>query len=247
MKAIIIDDEPANVNNLRTLLTKYCEQVDVIGSANSNSEAMLLFEVDKPELVFLDIQLDNDTGFNLLNLLPKRDFEVIFVTAFDSYGIQAIKFAALDYLLKPIDIDELVAAVEKAEAKLKDKQYTKQLDFLINHIKKDSLVPLKIALPLQKEIKYVLVKSIVRCEAEGTYTFFHLDNGEKILVSKVLKEYADLLENNGFIRTHQSHLVNLSFVSSWLKEDGGMLLMENGKKIPVSRPQKDRVKSALVS
>ena len=245
MKAIIVDDEPANVKNLTILLNKYCPQVEILGSANNNQDALSLFEADKPHLIFLDIQLDNDTGFNLLKLLPKKDFEVIFVTAYDNYGIQAIKFAALDYILKPIDIDELASAVNKAEVKLKEKQQTMQLDFLVNHIKRDHAVPLKIALPQQKEIIYVLLTNIVRCEAEGTYTFFYLQNGEKILVSKVLKEYAELLESNGFIRTHQSHLVNLTFVKSWLKEDGGMLLLETGEKIPVSRPHKDKVKHQL--
>ncbi|RZK81029.1 MAG: response regulator transcription factor [Pedobacter sp.] len=245
MKAIIVDDEPANVGNLSILLKKYCPQVEILGAANNNQDALSLFERDKPDLIFLDIQLDNDTGFNLLKLLPKKDFEVIFVTAYDNYGIQAIKFAALDYILKPIDIDELTAAVNKAEVKLKEKQQTMQLDFLVNHIKRDHATPLKIALPQQKEIIYVLLSNIVRCEAEGTYTFFYLHNGEKILVSKVLKEYAEILENNGFLRTHQSHLVNLTFVKSWLKEDGGMLLLEGGEKIPVSRPHKDKVKRQL--
>lgn len=245
MKAIIVDDESANVKNLTILLNKYCPQVETLGSANNNQNGLSLFEVEKPDLLFLDIQLDNDTGFNLLKLLPKKDFEVIFVTAYDNYGIQAIKFAALDYILKPIDIDELVSAVNKAEIKLKEKHQTMQLDFLVSYIKRDHAVPLKIALPQQKEIVYVLLTNIVRCEAEGTYTFFYLQNGEKILVSKVLKEYAELLENNGFIRTHQSHLVNLTFVKSWLKEDGGMLLLETGEKIPVSRPHKDKVKHQL--
>jgi len=244
MKAIIVE-ESANVKNLTILLNKYCPQVEILGFANNNQDGLSLFEVEKPDLLFLDIQLDNDTGFNLLKLLPKKDFEVIFVTAYDNYGIQAIKFAALDYILKPIDIDELVSAVNKAEIKLKEKHQTMQLDFLVSHIKRDHAVPLKIALPQQKEIVYVLLTNIVRCEAEGTYTFFYLKNGEKILVSKVLKEYAELLENNGFIRTHQSHLVNLTFVKSWLKEDGGMLLLETGEKIPVSRPHKDKVKHQL--
>jgi len=245
MKAIIVDDEPANVVNLTILLNKYCPQIEILGTANNNKDALALFEVEKPNLIFLDIQLDNDSGFNLLKSIPKKDFEVIFVTAYDNYGIQAIKFAALDYILKPIDIDELVSAVNKAEIKLKEKQQTLQLDFLVNHIKRDQAVPLKIALPQQKEIIYVLLTNIVRCEAEGTYTFFYLQNGEKILVSKVLKEYSELLENNGFIRTHQSHLVNLTFVKSWLKEDGGMLLLTTDEKIPVSRPHKDKVKSQL--
>jgi len=244
MRAIIVDDEPANIENLQALLLKHCPQVAVIGSAGNNKDAAGLINLHQPDLVFLDIQLKDDSGFNLLKLLPEKSFDVIFVTAYDNYGIQAIKFAALDYLLKPVDIDELIAAVTKAETKKRDKQ-NMQLDFLLSHIKKDEKQSLKIALPQQKEILYVPINDIIRCQADNTYTFFYLDNGERVLVSKSLKEYAGLLEPNGFLRAHQSHLVNINFVKSWLKEDGGMLLLNNGDRIPVSRPNKEKLQKAL--
>jgi two-component system LytT family response regulator len=247
MRAIIVDDELANIENLRALLLKHCPQVAVVASAFNNKDAAGLINLHQPELVFLDIQLNDDSGFNLFKLLPQKSFEVIFVTAFDNYGIQAIKFAALDYILKPVDIDELVAAIAKAEEKTKSKRHNQQLDFLLSHVKQDEKQPLKIALPQQKEIRYVVVNDIIRCEANNVYTFFYLQNGERLLVSKTLKEFAGLLEPNGFFRAHQTHLVNMMAIKSWLKEDGGTLLLTNGDKIPVSRPNRDKLKTVLSS
>ncbi|MBY0542295.1 MAG: LytTR family DNA-binding domain-containing protein [Sphingobacteriaceae bacterium] len=245
MKAILIDDEISNLENLRTLLEKHCPQVTIMATAQNVNDAVNAIEKYLPHLVFLDIQMGEQTGFDVLKLLPKRNFEVIFVTAYDQYGIQAVKFAALDYLLKPIDIDELLNAVNKAEQKLATQIQNVQLDFLLQQIKKPETTVSKIALPMQSEIRYVALSDIIRCEADNSYTFFFLANGEKILVSKSLKEYADLLTPNGFLRTHQSHLVNPKYVKSWLKEDGGILLLTTGEKIPVSKPNKETVKQTL--
>jgi two-component system LytT family response regulator len=247
IRAIIVDDEISNIENLRALTGKHCPQVEVIGTAINNADAAELIKQHRPDLVFLDIQLNGDSGLNLLKLVNERSFEVIFVTAYDQYGIQAVKLAALDYLLKPVDIDELTAAVAKAGDKLRSKQNNQQLDFLLNYLKKDDSQPAKIALQQQKEIRYVAITDIVRCEADNTYTFFYLNTGDRILVSKGLKEYADMLPANTFLRTHQSHLVNINFVKSWLKEDGGTLLLTNGDKIPVSRPNREKVKMMLDS
>ena len=245
MKAILIDDEISNLENLRTLLEKHCPQVTITATAQNVNDAVNAIEKYLPHLVFLDIQMGEQTSFDVLKLLPKRNFEVIFVTAYDQYGIQAVKFAALDYLLKPIDIDELLNAVNKAEQKLATQIQNVQLDFLLQQIKKPETTVSKIALPMQSEIRYVALSDIIRCEADNSYTFFFLANGEKILVSKSLKEYADLLTPNGFLRTHQSHLVNPKYVKSWLKEDGGILLLTTGEKIPVSKPNKETVKQTL--
>lgn len=245
MKAILIDDEISNLENLRALLQKHCPQVTIIATAQNTTNAVNAIEKHSPHLIFLDIQMGEQTGFDVLELLPQRNFEVIFVTAYDQYGIQAVKFAALDYLLKPIDIEELITAVTKAEQKLTLQTSTSQLDFLLQQLKKQETSVSKIALPMQSEIRYIPLTEIIRCEADNTYTFFFLANGEKILVSKSLKEYADLLKPNGFIRTHQSHLVNPAFVKSWLKEDGGILLLTSGEKIPISKPNKEAVKQAL--
>lgn len=245
MRAILIDDEKSNLENLQTLLEKHCPQITIVATAQNVSDSVNAIEKYLPDLVFLDIQMGKQTGFDVLKLLPSRNFEVVFVTAYDQYGIQAVKFAALDYLLKPIDIEELMSAVNKAERKLATQMQTSQLDFLLQQLKKPETSISKIALPMQSEIRYVPLPEIIRCEADSTYTHFFLSSGEKILVSKSLKEYADLLRPNGFLRTHQSHLVNPNYVKSWLKEDGGILLLTSGETIPVSKPNKDAVKQAL--
>ena len=245
MRAVLVDDEISNLENLQALLEKHCPQVSVLAMAQSVGDAVDVIGKYLPNLVFLDIQMGDKTGFDLLKLLPWRYFEVVFVTAYDQYGIQAVKFAALDYLLKPIDIEELMDAVNKAEYKLATQKQNSQLEFLLQQLKKSEKNVGKIALQMQSEIRYVTLSEIVRCEADNTYTHFILANGEKILVSKSLKEYADLLHPNGFVRTHQSHLVNPKYVKSWLKEDGGILLLMSGEKIPISRPNRNMVKLAL--
>ena len=245
MKAILIDDEISNLENLRALLQKHCPQVNILDTAQNVNDAVDAIEKHWPDLVFLDIQMGEHTGFDVLKLLPKRNFEVIFVTAYDHYGIQAVKFAALDYLLKPVDIDELVTAVNKAAQKLVSQTHTSQLDFLLQQLIKPETNVSTIALPMQNEIRYIPLSDIIRCEADNSYTHFFMANNEKLLVSKSLKEYADLLRPSGFLRTHQSHLVNPKYVKSWLKEDGGILLLTTGQKIPVSKANKETVKQAL--
>ena len=245
MRAVLVDDEKSNLENLRMLLQKHCPQVTLMALAQNVSSAVEAIEKHLPDLVFLDIQMGEQTGFDVLRVLPMRKFEVIFVTAYDQYGIQAVKFAALDYLLKPIDIEELINAVTKAEHKLAAQVQTTQLDFLLQQLKKPQKDVSKIALQMQSEIRYVTLSEIIRCEADNTYTHFILSGNEKILVSKPLKEYADLLRPSGFLRTHQSHLINPKYVKSWLKEDGGVLLLMSGEKIPISKPNKEAVKKAL--
>jgi len=245
MRAILVDDERANVEVLQVLLDKYCPEIKVVATSSQVNEAIGLLNLHRPDILFLDIQMGKSTGFDLLNQLYEKSFEVIFVTAYDHYGIQAVKFAALDYLLKPVNPEELINAVAKAAGRIKNKIQNEQLNFLLQQIKAPESLVQKIALPQYNEIRYVAISEIVRCEADNTYTFFFLATGDKILISRALKEYSDLLKPHGFLRTHQSHLINPSFVKSWLKEDGGVLLMNNGDKIPVSRPNRDSVKEVL--
>ncbi len=245
MRAILVDDERENLENLQILLEKYCPQVKVIACSKQIEEAENLIDLHRPDLLFLDIQMGKNSGFDLLSKIADKSFEVIFVTAYDQYGIQAIKFAALDYLLKPVNITELITAVSKAANRLQDKIQNGQLNFLLRQLKNTEASLPKIALPQQNEIRYVNLSDIIRCEADNTYTNFLMVNNDQLLISKPLKEYADLLKTQGFIRPHRSHLVNPSFVKSWLKEDGGMLLMKNGDKIAVSKPNRESVKLAL--
>lgn len=245
MRSIIIEDESPNRENLRALLKRYCPQVEVIAEAADVEEGLKVINQYKPDLLFLDIQLHGRSGFELLKQLSEITFEIIFITAYNNYGIQAIKFAALDYLLKPIDIEELQLAVKKASDKLSKKNINERLEYLVDYLKTGRELPLKIALPQNKEILYIEVKEIIRCEANNMYTNFFLNTGEKILVSQTLKENDTILSAYGFIRTHQSHLVNINYVRSWLKEDGGCLLLKDHTRIPVSKVNREKVKSIL--
>jgi two-component system LytT family response regulator len=245
MKALIVDDEVSNRENLQQLLQRYAPDVNVCALAEDVDQALKAITHQRPELVFLDIQLQGQSGFDLLKQLDEINFEIIFVTAYDQYGIQAVKFAALDYLLKPIDIDELTTAIGKARKAIQRKQKNERLNYLLEYLKDDNQVKARIALPMFGETRYVNINDIIRCEADNTYTRFLLTGGEQILVSKTLKEYADMLANYGFLRTHQSHLVNMAYIKSWLSEDGGSLLLTDHTKIPVSKLNREKVKDVL--
>jgi two-component system LytT family response regulator len=244
IKAIIIDDEPNNIENLQNIITNNCRNITVVGTATDADTGRQLIALQQPDLLFLDIQMPGKSGFDLLKELPKIEFEVIFITAYDRYGIQAIKFSALDYLLKPININEFVLAAQKAEQKINSKKESSNIENLLKYLKGGKEIP-KIALPTLKEIMYVKVSDILRCEAENNYTNFHLLNGEQVLVCKTLKEFADLLKPHNFLRSHQSHLVNIDCIKSFLKEDGGILLLTNQEKVPISRQNRELVKEAL--
>jgi two-component system, LytTR family, response regulator len=245
LHSIIIDDEPNNIQNLQSILRAYCNEVTVVGVAYNADEGILAIKTHRPALLFLDIQMPGKSGFDVLKAFDQINFEIIFITAYDNYGIQAIKFSALDYLLKPINISELQAAVEKAKQKIIAKQKDNNIDNLLEYLRLNNKEVPKIALPTQQEIRYVSVNDIMHCEASNNYTTFYLQNGEQILVCKTLKEFAELLKPYRFIRTHQSHLVNLHFVKSLLKEDGGILLLNDKTKIRISRQNRDMVKEEL--
>jgi two-component system LytT family response regulator len=247
MKALLIDDEPSNNENLLLLLKSYAPDVQVCAVAENVDEALKAIKLHRPVLVFLDIQLHSQSGFDLLKQLDEINFEIIFVTAYNQYGIQAVKFAALDYLLKPVDIDELTLAIGKARIAIARKQKNERLNYLLEYLKDDNQAKPRIALPLFGETRYVNISDIIRCEADNTYTRFWLINNEQVLVSKTLKEYVDMLANYGFLRSHQSHLVNMVYIKSWLREDGGSLLLTDGTKIPVSKLNRERVKQALAA
>jgi len=247
MKAIIVDDEIANRENLQGLLHTYAPDVQVCAVAENIDEAVKAINYHRPELLFLDIQIHGQLGFDLLKQLDAINFEIIFVTAYNQYGIQAVKFAALDYLLKPIDIDELTAAIDKARKAIQQRKKNERLGYLLEYLKDDNQVKPRIALPMFGETRYVNIADIVRCEADNTYTKFALLSGEKVLVSKTLKEYADMLAGHNFVRAHQTHLVNMTHIKSWLREDGGSLLLTDGTKIPVSKLNRGKVKDMLAA
>jgi two-component system LytT family response regulator len=241
LKALLIDDELKSRSNLRRLLSEYCPNVQVIAEAGSAIEALKLIRELKPDLLFLDIEMGEVSGFDLLKLVNGgHHFEVIFVTAFDKYGIQAVKACAIDYLLKPINVIELSQAVEKASIQINPKKENERLRELIANIDRVEDEQ-RIAIPLSDKIEFLAINKIIRLEAEGNYTYIHLDNKNRYLICKTLKEYQELLENHNFIRSHQSHLVNFRKISSYVKSEGGYITMEDGSQVPISRQKKEEV------
>jgi len=248
IKAVIIDDEQNNINNIVGLVQKLNLPIAIVGTATNGHDAIELIVATKPDLLFLDIQMPDANGFDVLKALPHYQFEIVFVTAFDQYGIQAVKFSAIDYLLKPIDPDELVAAVGKVEVKLGRKKENLQLENLMELIRnKDAKKEHKLALATTKETRFVNTSDIIRCESSNAYTEFFLADGKTIMVSRPIFEYEEMLTDYGFIRCHQSHLVNKEFIKSLLKEDGGYLLLGDQVRIPISRGKKESVLKALSS
>jgi len=240
IKALIVDDELNNRENLHALLSEYCRDVEVIGMANSVDSAYKLIKTQKPDLVFLDIKMPEKDGFKLLENLNEITFEVIIVTAYNHYAIQAIKFCAIDYLLKPIDIIELSNAVDQVSQRMDQKQENERLKQLINHLNNKNRSS-KIGLASQHKVDFVETNQIIRCEADNNYTHVFLDNHKKMTISKTLKEFEELLSDHGFIRLHQSHLVNSTYIQSYHKNDGGYIIMNDGTTIPISRAKKNEI------
>ncbi|RZK54689.1 MAG: response regulator transcription factor [Pedobacter sp.] len=247
IKAILVDDELINNSNLKALLNRHCASINVIATATNADEAKTMIIELKPDVVFLDIEMPGKNGFDLLKSVKEPNFDVVFVTAYDSYGIMAIKFSALDYLLKPINITELKRTVERIEQSVQAKKQNARLDNLLELLdKKQNNDSQKIALPTQKETYLVPVKDIVRCESSNNYTTFFLTNGSSHLISRPLYEYDELLSPYGFVRCHQSHLVNKTHVTSILNEDAGYLIVDhNDLKIPIAKQRKSEVKALL--
>jgi len=239
IKAIIIDDiEQARIT-LKKDLQVYASDISIIGEANGVIEGAKLLKTMQPDILFLDIQMQDGSGFDLLDILKEIPFKIIFITASDAHAIKAFRYAAIDYLLKPVDPDELIAALNKfREQKLNENDKYKLLnESLKNHQKPHE----RIALHTQDKIHIVNINEIIRCESNVNYTEFFFTNGKKLLVTKTLKDFEDLLSDQGFYRVHQSHLVNTKFIKEFVKTDGGYLLMNDGSNIPVSTRKRPEV------
>src|SRR5690349_21050842 len=216
IRSIIVDDDESNLENLKILLTTYCASIEIIAVASTVPQAISEITSQKPDLLFLDVEIKNSTGFDLLEQLENRNFHVIFVTAFDQYAIKALRFSAVDYLLKPICIEDLQQAVDRVREKMIQSHPFKELENLMNNMKKGVQTP-RIAIPMSSSFEFIPVSDIVRCVGESSYTTFYLKGGNKMIVSKTLKEYEDLLNEHDFLRVHKSHLVNLNHVKSFIK------------------------------
>ena len=238
IKALVVDDEKKARDILTGMLNAHCPQVNVIGQADSVSVAEELIRSTKPDLVFLDIEMPFGNGFDLLDRTRDLNFDVIFTTAFDHYAVKAIKFSAFDYLLKPIDVDELKIAVDRLIQNKKDQNsFNGKIENLLSEIKINGK-PKRIAIPSLEGISIVNIDEIIRCEADTNYTRIYLINGEAILVSKTLKEYEDLLTEYHFVRVHHHNLINLNHVQKYIKGEGGYAIMSDGSSVEVSRRKK---------
>ncbi|MFV0593281.1 MAG: LytR/AlgR family response regulator transcription factor [Draconibacterium sp.] len=243
IKSIIVDDEKHGRENLAGLLQEYCPEVLLTGEANSVADAVLLIEKYDPDLVFLDIEMPRENGFRLLETIENARFEVIFVTAFDSYAIKAIRFSAADYILKPINYNELATAVTRVSQRISQKQENRRVSELSRNIKQPENP--RIGLPTGDRIEFIEVKKIIHCKGEGNYTHIYLEGKRPLLVAKTLVDFEELLGDHSFVRTHKSHLVNLHHVSALLKTDGGTLELSNGDRVNISRRRKDSVQRML--
>jgi two-component system LytT family response regulator len=233
-RALIIDDIDISRATLAHDLKEYCPQIQLVGEADSVKTALVAIQEKKPDVIFLDIQMADGTGFDLLNQLKEINFQIIFTTALDSYGIKAIKFSALDYLLKPIDPDELVSAVAKLEQASKDKHVKESINLLLENMRDKGHGVKRIAIHSLEKVHLISIEDIIRCESQGAYTIFHLKNKEQLLATKNLKEFENLLEEYSFIRVHHSHLINFAYLKEYIKKDGGYAIMADKSEVPVS-------------
>jgi len=239
MRTIIIDDEEKARKTIISFLQLNCSDVEIIAQADSVQNGIKVIKEHKPELVFLDINLPDGTGFDILNALDSIQFKLIFVTAYEEYAIKAFKFSALDYLLKPINPQELVQSVEKARKSIDQETFDVKYKTFIANYSNQSNTDKKLVLKTSESIFMIDIKDIIRCEADGGYTTFFLNDGRKILVSKNLKEYEDILLEYNFFRPHNSHLVNLNYMLSFEKRDGGTIIMKDKSAVPVATRRKD--------
>lgn len=246
VKAIIIDDEQHCIDRLMHLL-KASQQVELCGTAANLTEGLTLVATVQPQLVFLDVQLGEQTGFQFLQSFKAVNFEVIFTTAYDTYALKAFKFSALDYLLKPIDPLELEEAIGKMQKKLSFEDTRYKLDVLFHNMKLLAPASKKICVPVLNGFVFLKVEDIVRCKSDVNYTTIFLSNNTKLVVAKTLKEFEEMLSDAGFYRIHNSHLVNMNYIKSYNKGKGGFLVMQDNSEVEVSTRRKEDFLKKLAS
>lgn len=239
INALIVDDEPKNLRILQGLLSESCPDVLIVGEAVSAETAIPLITSKKPDLVFLDIEMPHGNAFDLLDKIMPVNFEIVFITAFDSYTLKAFKYSALDYLLKPVSIDELKTAVLKAKERIRFKNINLQLQNLMFNISKPNAALQKIALPNNEGLVFVQISEIIRFEAKGGYTYVHTNGNQKYVSSRMIKEYEEILPGDLFFRIHNSHIINLNYVIKYHKGRGGVIEMSDNAIIEVATRRKE--------
>jgi len=243
LRTIIVDDEKdARINTLN-IVNSVCKNLKVVATAENVKDGVQKIKEFNPDLVLLDVDMPDGSGFDLLHQLMPVSFMVIFITAYSEHAVKAIKFNALDYIVKPLDEEELLLAVNKAEVNQQEKLRNIKLQNLLNEIDKPD--ELRVAVATADNIYFISPDEIIRIEADANYSHIHLTDNSKIMVSKPLKEYADLLEDNNFFRSHQSHLVNLKYIKKYNKRDGGSIILTNKEMIPISTRKRDKLMEAF--
>ena len=237
LNAIIIDDEKHARQSLTSLLELYCPEVKIAATAENITQSISLIHQHQPDLVFLDVELEEESGFQLLDLLPEIDFQLIFTTAHSKFAIKAFRYHAIDYLLKPIQPSELVSAVNRAKYSLQNQQIQQQLTELRQYFRSGNEE--KLVVSTMEGLNFIKTDSIVHIVGSGNYSTFHLSNGEKIMASKNLKHYVDLLPAHIFFRTHQSHLISLRYITKIKTQEGLFVALEGGHCVPLTRARKD--------
>lgn len=231
IKAVLIDDIPQALELLRNDLENNCPEIEIIGEAKSVVEGAKLLRHTNPDVVFLDIELQDGSGFDILEILGDISFKIIFTTASDAHAIKAFRFSAIDYLLKPIDPEELKQAVNKLKQNIPNSK--ESIDLLLEAVK-NKKGPKRLALHTLEKIQVAKIAEIVRCESSGNYTTFYFTDGNNLLVTKTLKEFDKMLNEHEFVRVHQSHLINAIHIREYVKTEGGYLVMKDGTHVPVS-------------
>lgn len=247
--AILIDDDENLRNGMKKLLSRYVPDIIVIGEADSVKTGVEVIETLQPQVVFLDIQMVDGTGFDVLEKVAQRNGKstahIVFITAHEQYAIKAFRFSALDFLLKPVDPEELEKVIDKIKNVLDKNDNYAHIDLLLENIRKKVDNFKRIALSTSDGIHLFEISDIIRCESVDNYTKFHIKNSKPVLISKTLKEYEDLLTEHGFERIHQSHLINLSYLKSYIKKDGGYIVMADDSNLPIAQRKKDRLQELL--
>lgn len=240
INAIIIDDEQHCIDRLKGILqSDYANSVNLSGVFSSVVEGYKAINDLKPDLVFLDIQIREKTGFDLLREIGKINFEVIFTTAYDKFAVQAFKFSALDYLLKPVDKNDLKLALDKFKARVEKRATVNRLDVLLDNMNLANGISKRIIVPTTGGFEIFEISEIVRCQSDINYTTLYLNNKQKLVVAKTLKEFEEMLADHGFFRIHNSHLVNMAYIKSYIKGKGGSVILTDGMEIEVSTRRKD--------
>jgi two-component system LytT family response regulator len=242
LRAVLIDDDESNLSSLSEKL-KHCPQVHIIARCDNAQEGMQVIENQKPDVIFLDIEMPVMNGFVMLQQLDYKDFALIFVTAYDHYAIKAIRYSALDYLVKPVEIEELKVAVEKAEASRNNRSSHLQLDLLLDQLHKKQ--PRRITIPTTDGLQFINVEDIVYLEASNNYTTIFLSGNQKYLVCRTLKDFEELLPAETFLRIHHSNIVNKYHVEKYIRGDGGQVVMRNGNVLDVSKRKKSEFLQAI--